>query len=358
MPFKPANSSSWWISYTDASGQRIRESARTSSKTEARALETSRRAEVRRVTVLGETQKRTVDEVLLQYLKDTASKKTHDRDLASARPVTKKFKGRYIDSLAPTDFTEYKSERRQAGKADATWAKELLLLSAAINWCNSEHDWKLPNPTKGRIPQFKRNKLRWLRSEEAAALIAEAAKNKRAKHLVDFVELALATGMRRDEMLMLTWARVDFGARMIYFDAADQKSGQIGSIPLNKTAVEILRRRQAYRDEHCRKSPWVFCHSDGERLQSVKNSFWAVTEALKMPDVTPHTLRHTFAARLVQAGVPLRTVKDLMRHADIRTTMIYAHLADENTRSAVELLDRYDQNMTAQGNNRSISGVS
>lgn len=359
MPHRVKGSPFWWITYTNESGDRVRESAKTKSKTEARALEEARRSEVRRIVVLGETKHRTVDEVLLRYLTDTKrTKKSHDRDLSLAPHLQQYLTGRFIHSLTGEDIATYKGKRAEEGAADATWAKELHLLSAAIEYCNTALEWNLPNPTKRRIPQFKRGKLRWLRKEEAELLVQTAAGHPRAPHLADFIRLGLATGMRRDEMLELSWARVDFGVRKIYFQGDDQKNASLGSIPLSRSAISVLRSRQAFRDQHCRHSPWVFCHEDGERITTVKKSFWSVTKKLQMADVTPHTLRHTFAAWLVQARVPIREVKDLMRHQTIQTTMIYSHLAPDSTEAAVAAIDgHFDRILTGGGDSQTDSVV-
>lgn len=121
------------------------------------------------------------------------------------------------------------------------------------------------------------------------------------------------------------------------------------SIPLNDDAVRVLRRRQQLRrerghDQPGHESPWAFAHKkDGSQIGAIKTSFYAAAAQAGLPDISPHTLRHTFAAWLVQAGVPLRTVCELCRHKDIRTTMRYAHLAPENTRDAVKVLDRLSE---------------
>lgn len=347
MPHKRPGSPYWWISYTSASGERVRESSGSAERKEAAALEASRKLEAHQVTKWGATPSRTIDEVLLQYLKDTAkTKKTHDRDKASAAHLVDAWSGRLIHALGAAEFRDYKTTRRQVSvsqpkpAAEATIAKELMLLSAAIKHCNAEHGWDLPNPVAGRVPQPRKREPRWLTPDEARALIIEARKIPRAPHLADFVELGLATGMRRDEILRLEWRRVDFDRGLIRFGEDDQKKGVPGSIPMNDTARAVLiRRRAIVRASKVPESPWVFVNRFGERLGSVKNSFPIAAEAAGLQRVSPHTLRHTFASWLVQADVPLRKVSELCRHEDIRTTMRYAHLAPHSAASDVLAID-------------------
>lgn len=283
------------------------------------------------------------------YLAATTSKASHVRDLFSAANLDRHFHGRLVSADDPEHVEAYLTQRRsrKPPATDGTIAKELLLLSAAVTYCNDKLGWDLANPVAGHVPKIIVDMPRWLRKDEAWALRDRCVGDGRRgaargeKPLVlDYVELGLATGMRSGEMLRLEWRRVDFGARLIYFGARDQKGKVPGSIPLNEWAIEVLRRRQAFRRKHCDRSEWVFCKADGERAGSLKKAFARAAADAKLLDVTPHALRHTFAAWLVQAGVPLRTVCDLMRHKDIRTTMIYAHLAPENTREAVSVLDR------------------
>jgi len=258
MPYRRSGSPFWWISYTDAGGKRVRESSGTPDRQEATALEGGRRAEVHRVAVWGESQPRTVDEVLLQYLKDTPGKKSHDRDLYSAQRLQAAWSGRHLSTLDAGAVKVYKDDRKAAGVSDGTIARELGLLSTAIRHCNVELGWQLPNPTEGRIPQPRSRAPRWLTTQEAGRLIQAAMRIRRAPHLVDFIELGLSTGMRRDEMLRLEWDRVDLERRMVLFGEDDQKKGLPGSIPLSDAAVATLMRRRAWGRSHHPDSPWVF----------------------------------------------------------------------------------------------------
>jgi len=97
--------------------------------------------------------------------------------------------------------------------------------------------------------------------------------------------------------------------------------------------------RAKYRAQHCPNSPWVFCHPDGARIGDVKRSFASACERAEIANFRIHDLRHTCAAWLVSAGVPLAEVRDLLGHTTVRMTERYAHLAPENVRAAVALLE-------------------
>ncbi len=360
MPYRRKDSATWWISYTTSDGRRARESSGSTSHAEAKALEAERRLRTHRVKRWGEAPQRTFDDVLLTYLKDTADKKSHARDLECAVHLQRAFTGK-VFPIAADDIATYKRDRAKHAAfkvnrrrkvaptiSQATIAKELWLFSAAIKHCNREYDWQLLNPVSGRVPTPKKGAPKWLTVDQVNALRAAVS---RSKHLMDFIELGLATGMRTDEMLSLEWSRVDFGARLVLFDIDDQKAGIPGSIPLNETALAVLRDRQTFRRENCPKSPWVFCTKSktdpdtGSQLGNIKKTFGRAAERAGLK-ASPHCLRHTFASRLVQAGIPILVVKDLMRHADVRTTLQYAYLAPENTREAIAVLDQFESAQT------------
>ena len=91
-------------------------------------------------------------------------------------------------------------------------------------------------------------------------------------------------------------------------------------------------------------------------MHSIKRSFASAVEQSGLTDFTFHDLRHTCAAWLVQAGVPLRTAAEILRHKDIRTTMRYAHLAPENLHSAVDTLR--DRIVTTNSENQQFAANS
>jgi len=142
-------------------------------------------------------------------------------------------------------------------------------------------------------------------------------------------------------MLALEWSRVDLGANLLYLGAEHQKNGKVGIVPLNREARAAIASRAQSRATHCPEARRVFCTSSGARIASVKKGFALAVQRAGLEDVHPHDLRRTFGSWLVQAGVDIRRVSELMRHSDIRVTAsVYAHLAPGDLADAVEVLDR------------------
>ncbi|MBK5932366.1 tyrosine-type recombinase/integrase [Halochromatium salexigens] len=122
-------------------------------------------------------------------------------------------------------------------------------------------------------------------------------------------------------------------------DWGTTKTANRRSVPLNEVAYQTLVSRLAFRNAHCPESPWVFCSAAGKRIASVKKSFAQARSQAGITNFRIHDLRHTCAAWLVTAGVALAEIRDLLGHSSITMTEKYAHLAPDNIRRAVEVLD-------------------
>jgi integrase len=148
--------------------------------------------------------------------------------------------------------------------------------------------------------------------------------------LTPMVILALNTGLRRGELWNLVWGDVDLKRAMLTVHGKGAKSGQTRHIPLNTAASGALK---AHKGE---ASPLPSVPVFGRH--EMKTAFGGVLKAAGIEAFRWHDLRHTFASRLVMASVPLNTVRELMGHASLDMTLIYAHLAPDNLRDAVEML--------------------
>ncbi len=335
--YKRERSPYWWASYTDASGKRIRRSTGARTKGEAQQILDKWRTEVREQKHFGAEPIRTFDELMLKYLNGPSTeKRAPERDQFSAKQLFPHFTEMELNTMGPADVQSYIDQRRETGAKPSTINKELNLLSAALNYAKKRLQWRVPNPVEGMRLREPEGRIRWITREQYQRLLEEAAHSR--GHLVDFVRLGVNTGMRKGEMLGLEWSRVDLKNNLAYLTGMDQKSGRYGSVPLNSEARVALLSRANHRATHCPDSPWVFCDRYGRRIQNIKKGFASACQRAGIEDFHPHDLRHTCATWLVQAGVSIREVAEILRHSDIRMTMRYAHLAPDNVRSAVEKL--------------------
>lgn len=156
-----------------------------------------------------------------------------------------------------------------------------------------------------------------------------------ADYLKPLVVVSLHTGLRRGELFALTWQSVDLAAGKLTVHGATAKSGTTRYLPLNTEALAVLR---GWRDQLSENSRLVFPGRNGDALNNVRRSWEGVLKAAGIKRFRWHDLRHTFASKLVMAGVDLNTVRELLGHSDYKVTQRYAHLAPEHKAAAVAKL--------------------
>jgi integrase len=274
--------------------------------------------------------------------------RSHERVKYAGRHLQAHFAGMTAEQIRRADVAAYILKRKKDGMAASTINRELNLLSAAFNYTRTQLEWHMQNPVERMLLKKPEGLLRWVTRIEADTLIDEAEKEPKSPHLADFIRLAVNTGCRKNEMLKLSWERVDLKANRIYLDSEDTKNGKRRIVPVNLEARQALLNRARFRAEYCPGSPWVFAHKDGKRVQFMQNGFQAACKRAGIENFRVHDLRHTCASWLVNAGVPLPEVRDLLGHSSIEMTERYAHLAPENLKGAVSVLDRLRSGYAAE----------
>jgi len=340
MPYKRADSPFWWIFVTQSDGKRVRRSSGTADYAAAKAVEQQARADAWKEKEWGVNPPRSFNEVMLPYLRNASQhQRSYETTTHRVKALRAHFTGVVMNDLSGQQIRAYTTGRMEAGASAATINRELAALSAAINWCNVEFEWALPNPVKGRTMREPEGRVRWLTRAEVEALCRAARGQKSGLILESFIRLAVNTGCRKEEMLGLEWRRVDLVNGLIYLEGEHTKAGKRRSIPLNEGATAAIKAMMAYRAEVAPSSPWVFMRSSGERVISIRTGFAKACATVGIKDFKIHDLRHTCAAHLISAGVALAEVRDLLGHSTVMMTERYAHLAPARVRDAVRVLD-------------------
>ena len=188
-----------------------------------------------------------------------------------------------------------------------------------------------------KIPRVEKKTPEILTQEEAALLLEQpditTAKGMRDKAML---ELLYATGMRVSELISLKMADVNLS--MNYVLCKDKSKERV--IPFGKEAEKALKQYLAGSRNMLLKgsqSEYLFTNCTGSPMS--RQGFWKLikqyaAKAGITKDITPHTLRHSFGAHLVQNGADLRAVQEMMGHSDIATTQIYM---DMNVRRVREI---------------------
>ena len=166
-------------------------------------------------------------------------------------------------------------------------------------------------------------------------LLPSLQKSAFGDHLTPLVICSLKTGLRRGELFDLEWNDVNFDSKVLTVRAEHAKSSKTRHVPLSQTALKTLKSWKKQADmKHARVFPAV----DGGRLTTIKTAWNNLLDAAEIADFRWHDMRHDFASQLVMKGVPLNTVRELCGHADINTTLRYAHLAPDHKADAIKLL--------------------
>ena len=184
--------------------------------------------------------------------------------------------------------------------------------------------------------------------------------------LDNFIYMSLATGGRLAEITALTWE--DYTGHSIIINKQYRKSAEIKEngektwhreisvpksdtsireIPVTDTTIKMLNRQKEItlnlkRDsDHFIDRNLIFPDDKGNYIESKRPTrrVKTICESINLPTFTFHELRHSYATRLYEQGVPVRTIQLLLGHYDIRTTEIYVTVLDDSKKSAVDLLD-------------------
>jgi len=283
------------------------------------------------------------------------NKKSYERDITSAKHLLRHFGGKTHSQITAWLVEKYKSERQKENTrygrppSKASINRELALLKHMFNIA-IEWDLITSNPAK-KVKLFpeKQNQLRILSHDEFEKLY-----NASSDFLKPILVVAVNTGMRRNEILYLKWDNVSL--KQGYITVIESKNNESRSIPINKILMDTLNYVK-----NTSPGDYVFSHSNGEPIKSVKKGFWAALRRSGIDKCRFHDLRHTFATRLVMAGVDIVTVKELMGHKDIKMTIRYSHPTPEHKKQAVERLnsaamDTYlDTSASNEGNDVVVS---
>jgi len=227
---------------------------------------------------------------------------------------------------------KYKRARLQdVGPASVN--REIAMLKHFCNYA-VEHEWMEAETARAiravRLLKEPPGRVRYLSTDEEKALLAALPRSIRV-----IVRAADLSGMRRSEVVLLRKDAVDLRNRVITLTKT--KSNKVRRIPINDALAKIL-------DEAMRRSTsdYVFTTRRVRPYQpdSVSRAFHRAVEAAEIDDLRLHDIRHDFATKLRRRGVGIDVIKELLGHADITTTMRYAHVEQELLREAVAKLDK------------------
>ncbi|HVN94954.1 MAG TPA: site-specific integrase [Syntrophorhabdaceae bacterium] len=322
----------FWFS-TMYQGRRIQESLETGNKRLAEKVYAKKLMDIMEGRHLGAFMARKIvfEEMVSKYLAEHA----HSRDPYTVKRLRQSFNGYTLSEISTRIVAEHRTRRLQHVKP-ATVYQELALLRRMFNVAIREWEWLQDNPvSRLSFSVGSRNaRDRWLTPKEENALLACATN---PRWLRTLLIVALHTGMRQGEILNLKWQEIDFDKKIIL--VSKSKNGAKRSVPMTNTLCETLKNVQV-RGISGRVFPIA--------IRSLRVAFGKTLKKAAIENFHFHDLRHTFATRLVQNGVDLYKVKELLGHKTLAMTTRYAHHYPESLRTSVEVLDNCYKFATSQ----------
>jgi integrase len=346
----------------------------TANKKMAQDIEDKKRKELVNKHELGITESVTLKQAIKNYL-DAVS---HSTEILNLTTHTNKLLGfkkdnrctaietkyikifgfdgdRKFESLSTSDVQRLVTHRIKEGNKNGTILNELSTFSQMIQ-LNKRLDHPIPKIDfagikKGNQIKPAKGKLRYLSKDEETALFEQLdPKNiingvagddvevtiQQRQDIYDFVVILLATGARHTEIAKIQWSSIDLKARTIgiYRPKVDNES----MLTLTARAYEVLSRRYKSKE-----GKHVFTSKDGGPRKYSARAFNSACHRAGIEGISFHKLRHTTASRWVQNGVSLAEVQQLLGHAKIETTMIYAHLVpNQGSKHAALVLNAID----------------
>ncbi len=298
------------------------------SQSEANEAEAKRLKDWEKTLVQKRT---TISEVVEAYLEEKKDKPSirSMRDCWSTKKEPNRPLKAFFGNLRPDQVTkglcrDYLQRRLATQVSGATVRKELGILRQAVKWNNPAENIQV------ELPPSSPPKETYLTKEQYKTLLATCER----PYLRLFVQLALGTAARKTAILDLTWDRVDLErARIVLSKGQDTNKGR-ATVQINKQLVEALR--EAKNDAPC---DHVICHG-GHAVKSIDKGFREAAKTAGLSGVTPHTLRHSAAVWMAEAGIPMAEIAQFLGHSNMNTTYrVYARFSPNHLSAAAAALE-------------------
>jgi len=332
---KDSRSGIYYVWYKNELGKRQRVSTRSRKKTEAiRFLQSFKSKDHERTQKAKRTLLTDYMNDFFQYANNCLSSGTVTLYKVALKNFLRLIGNLPLMAYTPLHFDTYKNERLKTIKP-VTVNIELRTLKAFFN---TAVRWNLieKNPCQTKLVKVPERLPTYLTKEDLTKLISVIKEN----WLKEIIIFAVSTGLRRSEIVNLKWHQVDLERKLIRIESNPTfytKTGKMRILPLNDTALYILH----FKNSNSKQSEYVFS-LNGKKIFAnwITHLFKHYVKLSNInQDIHFHSLRHTFASWLAQDGTSLYVIKNLLGHADIKTTQIYSHLQPENLHNEVNRIN-------------------
>ncbi|WP_341744671.1 site-specific integrase [Azonexus hydrophilus] len=318
----------WWVDFTTPAGERVRETSGSRDRNQAQEYHDKLKAEAWRVFKLGDRPDHTWDEAAHRWLLE----KKHLRSYKNTKVVIawwhQHFRGKLLRDIT-RETIQIALDTKAGIWAPGTIKRNLEILGAILHRAADEWEWLDRVPKRPQAPKVQR-RIRWLTPAEMQRLLQHLP-----EATAEMARFALATGLRRNNVLRLEWSQVDTARRVCWIYGDQAKAGKDIHVSLNETALAVLERQ---RGKHER---FVFVGKRGKPQTQIYAEGWrAALKAAGIENFRWHDLRHTWASWLAQEGTPLHVLQEMGGWADYGMVLRYAHLSPERFATHASVVDQ------------------
>lgn len=218
-------------------------------------------------------------------------------------------------------------------RSAATINRYLAALSHVFTVGKTEFEWTEDNPmTRIRKQREPRGRVRFLSDDERDRLLSKCREKSQVIHLV--VVIALSTGMRRSEIMGLTWGDVDLVRGQLTLH--ETKNGERRVVPLRGHALSMVKEWSKYRHIDTRL---LFPSKDRTKPLDIRRPWEESLEAAGIEDFRFHDLRHSAASYLAMNGANLAEIAEILGHKTLAMVKRYAHFSEVHTGRVVESMN-------------------
>lgn len=257
-----------------------------------------------------------------EYLSVQRQRGRRPRTIESYRLFLTRFArelGKPVDEATTRDIRRFlMREESERGNVQSTVTRKIHILSSLYKWLHREEIIDRNPMARIDAPADDESPPKYLTVEELER-VRDACRSFMDRLLV---ELLYSSGVRVSEAVALDWTDIDWeGKRAL---VRDGKGGKARVVPLSTRAVMLLRE---YRKRRTDEQPWVFQSQFRQRMSkaAIQSRMRKLGERAGLTErLTPHRLRHTLATHLLAGGTPIHVVQEILGHASVRTTQVYA----------------------------------
>lgn len=277
------------------------------------------------------TLRKFIEEFYLQWYK------THNKNIKSllfymGKPFQKILDKPIIELNDKKYMTKFLSDyQNENNTSNATYNRMLSTLKGIFSRSYEFGYIEKNNVRDVKLLKVLSSKIRYLDDNETRRFFESLPKLKSIT-AQNIIKIAYYTGMRKGEILSLSFDDIDYQTNQITLKSSNTKSNKTRSIPIHEEVMKVIKSIG-------RGSGLLFVSEvTGKKFDNIDRSWKQLMKLSEIENFRFHDLRHNFCSMLVMKGVPIYTVSQLAGHADVKTTQIYAHLSPDVKKTAIDLI--------------------